>query len=59
MAIGADGHAGVGGMVPVFILGIHDMAVVTGGGFVLQVGWRIRHPGKNAQRGDQDDQPDY
>jgi hypothetical protein len=48
----------VGGVVPVFILGIHDVAVVAGGGFVLQVGGRIGDPSEEAQGGDQDDQPD-
>jgi hypothetical protein len=37
-------------MVPVLILGIHNVAVVAGGRFVLQVGWRVRHPGEDAQR---------
>ena len=54
VAIGADRHLGVGGVVPVFILGIHDVAVVAGGRFVLQVGRGVRHPGEDAQRGDQD-----
>ena len=58
MAVGADGEAGVGGVVPVLILGIHDVAVVAGGGFVLEVGGRTGDPGEEAEGGDEDDQPD-
>lgn len=58
VAVGANRHAGVGGVVPVFILGIHHVTVVAGGGFVLQVGWRVRHPGEDAQRGEQDEHTD-
>jgi hypothetical protein len=51
MAIGTDGIVLMRGVIPILILGIHHMAVITGGWFVAQVGWRVRHPGENAKGG--------
>ena len=44
----------VGGVVPVLVLGIHHVAVVAGGGCVAQVGGRVRGPGEDAQRRQED-----
>jgi hypothetical protein len=51
VAVGADGVLCMRAVVPILVLGIHDVAVVTGGGLVPQVGGRIRCPGEDAQRG--------
>jgi len=57
MAIGADSHPGMRGMVPVFILCIHDMTIVASGRGVFQISWRVRGPDKYPQRGQGDCDP--
>jgi hypothetical protein len=37
------------GVVPVLVLGIHDVTVVASARFVTHVGGRVRHPDEDAQ----------
>jgi hypothetical protein len=57
MTISTDTVSHMGGVVPILILVVHDVAIVAGGWFMGKISRRVCHPSEDAQCDQQDKHP--